>query len=156
MYFSVYDPYDEKYDVFLRDIIIKEDILIKNRNENDNEKECIICWETSNILHEVSYLQLTNIIRTTCNCNVHIHENCLCIWINDNHSCPICRTPVTVLNISFNNSTEQHVFRIWYIFLHKYKNIFYILFAYLLFLQISMFYFLVISQTNYYEISDTI
>lgn len=154
MYFSIYDPYDEKYDIFLRDIIKHEDILFKKHNENDI-KECIICWEESTNLNEVTHLQLTNIIDIKCQCNVHIHEKCLRLWVKNYHSCPICRTHANLLDISFSD-TSENIISIWYIFLQEYKNIFYIIFTYLVFLQISIFYFLIMQESKYHEISDVI
>ena len=154
MYFSTYDPYDEKYDLFLRDIIKKEDLLLKKQHENENDhiKECIICWEESSALNEVTYLQLTNIIHISCQCNVHIHDKCLYIWTKNNRSCPICRTPTSFLDMSFRDESEN-IIHILYIFLQDYKNIFYIIFGYLIFLQIFIFYFLVIKEVTYHEIS---
>lgn len=153
MYFSTYDPYDEKYDVFLRDIIKKEDLFFKKKNENHDIKECIICWEKSTSLNEVSCLQLTNIIHIKCQCNVDIHETCLRIWTKKNHSCPICRIPTNFLDISFSDHSEN-IIHIWCIFFKDYKSIFYIVFGYLFFLQILIFYFLVIKETKYDEITD--
>jgi hypothetical protein len=158
MYFSTYDPYDERYDIFLRDIIQREDHEFNKNNENnenDGNKECIICWEPSAILNEVNCLQVTTIIHIPCQCNVYIHDKCLRVWIKSNHSCPICRVPTDLLDVSFSEVSEN-IFRVWYIFLHEYKNIFHIIFFYLLFLQISIIYFLVVDQTTYDEISDTV
>lgn len=152
MYYLTYDPYDEKYDMFLRDIIKREDETFQNNNKNNSE-ECIICLENSSILNEVHCLQLTNIIHITCQCNVFIHDKCLEKWVNKYNSCPICRTPYNILNISFSGPTEN-IFRFCNTLLCEYKTIFYVIFTYLIFLQISIFYFLIIYQTKYYEIKD--
>lgn len=152
MYFSTYDPYDDRYDLFLRETIQKEDLVLKNNNDN---KECIICWEKSTSLDEVCCLQVINIIHMTCLCNVYIHEKCLCTWVKNNNSCPICRTPASFLDISLS-SINENIIHIWYIFLYEYKRIIYIIFSYLICLQIFMVYFLIIRKITYDEISNTV
>lgn len=139
MYFSTFDPYDEKYDIFLTSVIQREE------NHIDESSECIICWEHSTSLNQIYPLDYTSIIHKTCKCNVSIHDKCLRIWIKTNKTCPICRTEVRCLDMTFSESSEQMVQNCG-VFLGEYKNIFYIIFAYLIFLQISIFYMLVIND----------
>lgn len=57
-----------------------------------NTNTCIICWLPDN----VSKLQLVPKLKTNCECNPFIHEECLTSWLSHSLSCPICRSLVSI------------------------------------------------------------
>jgi hypothetical protein len=133
IYFSTYDPYDEKYDYFLDYIHKKEQETIV-----DNTNECAICLSTSTIANRLQNLKSIKIIDKSCDCNVYIHETCLRNWVKIALTCPICRSKLDYLDYSFAETSEK-IIRISYLFLIEYKDILLILVCYLCFLQTCIF-----------------
>lgn len=143
MYFRTFDPYDDKYDVFSRDIKKKENIITDNI-------ECIICLTQSTELNQVYHLDFIDFINKSCECNTCIHEACLRTWIKNNSSCPICRNKLQILDMTIVELGEDFM-HISYNFLNEYKQMVCIIFIYLLFLQIAFFYMIFIHQKTQYE-----
>lgn len=138
MYFGTFDPYDDNYDIFLREINQKENIMPDNN-------ECIICWSQSTELNEVYYLNFVNYINKPCRCNVSIHDSCLRAWIKQSNSCPICRSEIQLLDMTIIEINEEPIY-VSYMFLQQYIKILSIFFSYFFFLQITILYILIINQ----------
>jgi hypothetical protein len=139
IYFSTYNPYDEKYDYFLDYINKKEQETIV-----DTTNECAICLTTSTISNKLETLKSTKIINKSCNCNVYIHETCLRNWVKIALTCPICRSKLYYLNYSFVETSEKFI-RGSYLFLVEYKDILLIILCYLCFLQTCIFCIIIIN-----------
>ena len=55
-----------------------------------NSFECFICMESRD--EEVVNIRNLN-LEGNCQCNAKIHPSCYEQWVNENNSCPLCRTP---------------------------------------------------------------
>ena len=68
-----------------------------NNDNNDNIKECIICFEKpKSIFNKLIKLKDQSIYKTNCICNPYLHNECLQKWININNKCPICREYIII------------------------------------------------------------
>jgi hypothetical protein len=107
MYYSIFDPYDEKYDIFLRQLNVKKDFSEK---VFDNEDLCcIICLEIDTSFNKIKNMQSISSINLFCNCNVYIHEYCLDSWIKKTKTCPICLTKITQIDSIFTSDTIRNI-----------------------------------------------
>lgn len=148
IYFSTYDPYDEKYDYFLHSINEKEQRVL-----DVNNNECAICLATSTITNDVEPLNTIKIVKKSCECNVYIHEICLRNWVRIELSCPICRSKLEYLDSSFLETSKKFIY-VWYVFFIQNKNILLILFLYLCFLQTCAFLMIIINYKINEELSN--
>jgi hypothetical protein len=110
MYFPIFDPYDEKYDIFLDEYNKSQEDNCLENNQEDNS--CLICWDTNTIENPIRIQKTKNII-SYCNCNILVHEDCLHKWIRKTNSCPICREP---MNLTIFHSTSTHKYLVMCIF----------------------------------------
>ena len=54
-----------------------------------NSFECFICMESTD--EEVVNIRDLN-LEGNCQCNAKLHRTCYQRWVNENNSCPLCRT----------------------------------------------------------------
>lgn len=67
--------------------------------------ECIICYDSIN---ELNNALIKNNFSRQCECQFFIHSKCFKKWVDINHSCPICRTPILMeegINIPVESDT---------------------------------------------------
>ena len=69
-----------KYNIY-SDLLNTQEYESLSREEKNNNKSCIICFEEYKHKSVVSKLE----------CNHIFHKICLSTWIEKNQSCPLCR-----------------------------------------------------------------
>jgi hypothetical protein len=92
-----------------------------NKDSNINN-ECFICYDYA-IDDNVLPIQLRKqqfYIRN-CTCNGYIHKKCLYLWIDNNHSCPICRNKIIrynsyKINICVDEYFHKIIFLCYFVF----------------------------------------
>lgn len=77
---------------------------LNNNEEENEEKECFICFEKEDDILFLREIEKIGYIRT-CDCNGIIHDRCLSIWYQINKKCPICRQNMDMKNISNNTKS---------------------------------------------------
>lgn len=113
MYFAIFDPYDEKYDIFLHEYNkTQEDNCLEINTNNKEDNSCLICWDT-NITETPTRLQNMKNITSYCYCNILVHEDCLYEWIKKTNSCPICREP---MNLPIFHTISIHEYLMIFVF----------------------------------------
>jgi len=111
MYFSTFDPYDEKYDIFLHELNIKDN-FDKKKVFDEEDLCCIICLEIDTSFNKIKNMQAITDIKLFCNCNVYIHTNCLEFWIKKRNTCPICLTKITQIDSIFKKESIKKIMTI--------------------------------------------
>lgn len=108
MYYSIFDPYDEKYDIFLHQLNNKENL--DNKKLFDEEDLCcIICLETDASFNKIKNMQSITDIKLFCNCNIYIHKYCLESWMKKRNTCPICLTKITQIDSIFKRESINKI-----------------------------------------------
>jgi hypothetical protein len=83
----------------------------KQYNVNNNEeKECFICYENKN--DPMIDLKKQCFYYKKCKCGGYVHKNCLDIWFETMPKCPICRN-----SINKNSVFESKIVHLEYIFI---------------------------------------
>lgn len=70
-------------------------IINQNIKKNIQDNVCIICWSKNENNDQLYYTKDFKKYIVSCNCNVLMHDNCLNQWIQQTHSCPICRKQIS-------------------------------------------------------------
>lgn len=55
-----------------------------------NSFECFICMESTDEM----ITNITSLNNNKCICNAKVHESCYRRWIEENNTCPLCRTNI--------------------------------------------------------------
>ena len=72
-----------------------------NDNDNDTEKQCIICLQgpeqssNNSIIDDVKLMNEMHFLIKNCKCECYSHHNCIEQWIKNNSVCPICKGPIS-------------------------------------------------------------
>lgn len=64
-----------------------EDGNLKNKENNKQQLECVICLQELNINDDIVMLR---------KCNHYYHKECIITWLKENKNCPICRTSLNL------------------------------------------------------------
>lgn len=65
--------------------------------EPSNNELCLICLEDNRAAPFIHFKELYQ-YPTKCKCNGIYHLHCVNIWISTCNGCPICRSPIIIIN----------------------------------------------------------
>lgn len=104
-----------------------------NKENTEDTKYCLICWEPScpNGENNIFKMKHITLFKYECKCDCNFHLLCFFKWVEKTKACPICREKITINNAILEKygdiPKEKSIFNL---LLRKINNITKLIFKY--------------------------